>query len=178
MAQKNLSNKFSCWNFNSGLQYKYNDFSRWKNSGWESVQAGTVRPPPTHARLITRMLLRPSKKHHLYADSYQKSGTISRTFWVPPKFLFGHPLGTPMQNNLCACMRAQLFQSCLTLCDPWTVALQAPLSRGLSKQEDWRGLPCPPPGDLLNPGDWTHISCVSCIAGRFFTTEPLGKPAK
>ena len=24
--------------------------------------------------------------------------------------------------------------------------------------------------------DWTHISCISCIAGRFFTTEPLGKP--
>ena len=34
----------------------------------------------------------------------------------------------------------------------WTVALQAPLSMGFSRQEYWSGLPCPPPGDLPNPG--------------------------
>ena len=34
----------------------------------------------------------------------------------------------------------------------WTVAHQAPLSMGVSRQEDWSGLPCPPPGDLPNPG--------------------------
>ena len=28
------------------------------------------------------------------------------------------------------------------------------------------------------PRDWTHVSCVSCIAGRFFTTEPLGNPGR
>ena len=32
------------------------------------------------------------------------------------------------------------------------VAFQAPLSMGLSRQEDWSGVPCPPPGDLPNPG--------------------------
>ena len=42
--------------------------------------------------------------------------------------------------------RVQLF---LTL---WTVASQAPLSMGFSRQEYWSGLPCPPPGDLPNPG--------------------------
>ena len=35
---------------------------------------------------------------------------------------------------------------------PWTVARQAPLSTGFSRQEDWSGLPFPPPGDLPNPG--------------------------
>ena len=35
---------------------------------------------------------------------------------------------------------------------PWTVALQAPLSMGFSRQEYWSGLPCPLPGDLPNPG--------------------------
>ena len=35
---------------------------------------------------------------------------------------------------------------------PWTVALQAPLSMKFSRQEYWSGLPCPPPGDLPNPG--------------------------
>ena len=35
---------------------------------------------------------------------------------------------------------------------PWTVAHQAPLSLGFSRQECWSGLPCLPPGDLPNPG--------------------------
>ena len=35
---------------------------------------------------------------------------------------------------------------------PWTVAHQAPLSMGFSRQEYWRGLPFPSPGDLVNPG--------------------------
>ena len=34
----------------------------------------------------------------------------------------------------------------------WTVAHQALLSIGFSRQESWSGLPCPPPGDLPNPG--------------------------
>ena len=35
---------------------------------------------------------------------------------------------------------------------PWTVAHQAPLSTGFSRQEYWSGLPCPSPGDLPHPG--------------------------
>ena len=35
---------------------------------------------------------------------------------------------------------------------PWTVAHQAPLSMGFSRQEHWSGLPFPSPGDLPNPG--------------------------
>ena len=43
--------------------------------------------------------------------------------------------------------------SCLRLsATPWTVALQVPLSMGLSRQEYWSGLPRPPPGDLPHPG--------------------------
>ena len=33
----------------------------------------------------------------------------------------------------------------------WTIAQQAPLSMGFSRQEYWSGLPCPPPGDFPNP---------------------------
>ena len=40
----------------------------------------------------------------------------------------------------------------------WTVAHQAPLSRGFSSQEYWSGLPCAPPGDLPHPG----IEPASC----------------
>ena len=42
-------------------------------------------------------------------------------------------------------------QSCLTLCDPWTVARQAPLSMGFSGQEYLSGSPFPSPEDLPGP---------------------------
>ena len=41
---------------------------------------------------------------------------------------------------------------CLTLVIPWTVAPQAPLSMGFSRQECWSRLPFSSPGDLPNPG--------------------------
>ena len=43
-------------------------------------------------------------------------------------------------------------QSCPTLCDPWAVAHQAPLSMGFPRQEYRSGLPFPPPEDLPDPG--------------------------
>ena len=43
-------------------------------------------------------------------------------------------------------------QLCLILCDPWTVAHQAPLSMGFLRQEYWSGLPFPSPGNLPDPG--------------------------
>ena len=46
----------------------------------------------------------------------------------------------------------EVAQSCLTLCDLWTVACQASLSMGFFRQEYWSGLPFPSPGDLPNPG--------------------------
>ena len=48
----------------------------------------------------------------------------------------------------------------------WTIACQAPLSMGFSKQESWSELPCSPPGNLPNPGTGTHISYISSIGGR------------
>ena len=59
---------------------------------------------------------------------------------------------------------------------PWTVAHQAPLSMGFSRQEYWRGLPCLPPGDLSDPGIKPASLAAPALAGRFFTAEPSGKP--
>ena len=42
------------------------------------------------------------------------------------------------------------FSSVWLYVTPWTAARQAPLSMGFSRQEYWGGLPCSPPGDLLN----------------------------
>ena len=46
---------------------------------------------------------------------------------------------------------------------------------GFSRQEYWSGLSLSPPGDLPHPGS-NPVSYGSCIAGRFFTAEPPGKP--
>ena len=57
----------------------------------------------------------------------------------------------------------------------WTVARQAPLSMGFSRQEYWSGLHALLQGIFL-PRDRTCVSSISCFAGGFFTTEPPGKP--
>ena len=52
------------------------------------------------------------------------------------------------------------------------VAHQAPLSMGFSRQEYWSGLPCPPPGDLPDPGIelWSPSLQVDALP-----SEPPGK---
>ena len=65
-------------------------------------------------------------------------------------------------------------QSCPTLCDPWTVALQAPQSMEFFRQEYWSRLPFPTPGDLSNPGIEPASLVSPALAGRVFTTVPPG----
>ena len=80
------------------------------------------------------------------------------------------PQSSPNLCNLMNSVYAQMLQSCLTLCDPWTVACQAPLSMGFSTQEYWSGLPCPPPADLPDSGIETPSHMSPALAGGFFTT--------
>ena len=78
-------------------------------------------------------------------------------------------LRVPNLHYVCMCA-----QSCLTLwesCSPPGSSVH-----GIFRQEHWCGLPFPSPGDLPSPRARTRISCVSCITGEFFTTEPSGKP--
>ena len=53
----------------------------------------------------------------------------------------------------------------------WTLAHQAPLSVGFSRQEYCSGLPCPPPGDFPNPGIEPTSVTSPTQAGGFFTTS-------
>ena len=64
-------------------------------------------------------------------------------------------------------------KSCLTLATPWTVALQAPLSMGFSRQEYW--LPFPSPGDLTNPGIEPRSPALQA---DYLPAEPQGKPSE
>ena len=74
------------------------------------------------------------------------------------------------------CVCARLLSCVQLFATPWTAAFQAPLSMGFSRQEYWSGLPFPPPGDLPDPGIELALSESPALAGRFFTTEPPGKP--
>ena len=70
-------------------------------------------------------------------------------------------------------MVVQSLSSFQLFAAPQTIARQAPLSLGFPRQEYWRGLPFASPVDLPDPG----IEPMSpALAGRFFTTEPPGKP--
>ena len=51
-------------------------------------------------------------------------------------------------SPFCAVLSGSVVSNSAT---PWTVTCQAPLSTGFPRQEDWSGLPFPPPGDLPNP---------------------------
>ena len=68
---------------------------------------------------------------------------------------------------------SEVAQSCLTLCDPWTVAHQAPLSMGFPRQEYWSGLPFPSPGDLPDLGMEPRFPTLQTDT---LTSAPPGKP--
>ena len=55
----------------------------------------------------------------------------------------------------------------------WAVACQAPLSMGFFREEYWSGLPCPPPGDLPNPGIKPRSPALQ---SNSLPSEPPGKP--
>ena len=69
------------------------------------------------------------------------------------------------------CVHAQSLSHVQFFKTPWTVARQAPLSTGFSRQEYWSRLPCLPPGDLPDPGIEPTSLISPALAGGFFTTS-------
>ena len=66
-----------------------------------------------------------------------------------------------------ACQVASVVSDSVT---PRTVALQAPLSMGFSRQEYWSALPCPPPREPPDLGIKSASLVSPALAGGFFTT--------
>ena len=79
------------------------------------------------------------------------------------------------------CVPAESLQLCSTLCSPMDCSPQGSsvhILWGFSRQEYWSGLPCPPPGDLPNPGTEPTSLMSSALAGRFFTTSAAWEALK
>ena len=84
-------------------------------------------------------------------------------------------LPQPLQSRLSYMDPLEECASCSVVsATPWTVAGQAPLSMGFSRQEYWSGLPFPSPGDLPDPG----IEPGSpTLQAHSLTSEHQGGPA-
>ena len=88
------------------------------------------------------------------------------------RFFTTKPAGKPFERDfpLYACMLSHF--RCVTLFETLqTVAREAPLSTRFSRQEYWSGLPCPPPGDLPDPGIKPESLMSPALEGGFFTTS-------
>ena len=75
--------------------------------------------------------------------------------------------------GLCVCA-----QSCPILCNPWTVARQAPLSMGSPRQESWSGEPFSHPEGLLDPGIKPEPPVSSALQADSLPSEPPEKSTK
>ena len=73
-----------------------------------------------------------------------------------------------LELRSCACSVISIMSNSVML---WTVAHQAPLSMGFSRQEYWSGLPCPPSGDLPDSGIKPASLKFPALVDRFFTTS-------
>ena len=74
-------------------------------------------------------------------------------------------------------MRVKSLQSCLTLYNPMGCSPPGSSVHGIFQARYWSGLPCPPPGDLPNPGIKCTIPAAPPLQADSFTAEPLGKPS-
>ena len=106
----------------------------------------------------------PASQHHQQLPSRQTDVQES-TIWA---CMSAWPMVSGSVLKLCVCL---VVQSCPSLCNPWTVAHQAPLSMGFSWQGYWSGLPFPPPGDLPDSGIEPVSPESPALVGGFFTSS-------
>ena len=78
----------------------------------------------------------------------------------------------------CLCVHAQLFQSYPTICDTIDCNPQDLSIHGILQVRILEWITIPSFRGSSQPWDCNHVSCLPCIADRFFTTVPLGSPWK
>ena len=100
-------------------------------------------------------------------------GSIPGSGRSPEEEMAEHDLATKQQQQMKPAAAAKLLSRVQLCATPWTVAHQAPLSMGFSRQEYWSGLPFPSPRDLPNPEIKPRSPAFQTDAS---TSEPSRKP--
>ena len=104
-------------------------------------------------------------------------GNFSLTFLLKAIQISQHPLSNNPSfstdvnatSTVCCAVPFLVLSCVLLFVTPWTVARQAPLSMGFSRQEYWSGLPCPPPGIIPNPGIKSMADSLQPVAPQSMT---------
>ena len=102
---------------------------------------------------------------------------VTTEHWVALPVLYSrfslviYSLHVHARTCICVCVCVLVAQSCPTLCDPMDCSLLGSSVHGFSRQEYWKGLLCPPPGDLSSPGVEPASPKSSALACWIFTTS-------
>ena len=142
----------------------------WFSMGRELLQDKAASPPLHHCVFVPGTSLAQGRQGG--RGSFDSETVPSPPFprahashfpkWTKPRM--------PMVINSVA---HSVDQSHPTLCDPWIVACQAPLSRRLSRPAYWSELLCPPPGDLPSPRVEPRSPTLQADS---LPSDPAGKP--
>ena len=84
-------------------------------------------------------------------------------------------MSVPFLWSLDIYVHAKSLQSCPTLCDPLDYSLPSSSVHGILQARTLEWVPCPPPGDPLNPGVEPASLTSPALAGGFFTTGAILK---
>ena len=97
----------------------------------------------------------------------------TQVYWVSDAIQPSHPLSSPSPLVLNLSQHQGLFQWAGKDWGQEEKGMTEDEMVGFSRQEYWSGFPCPPPGDLPNPG--IELRCPTLQADSLIT-EPWGKP--
>ena len=123
---------------------------------WTTFKSSSLNVPPCHPPFWPG-----SSRLHLYR-TYHSFLPLALSF-LPGETLSHVHLLNPSSPSSVHCVLSH-FSHVRLFATPWTVAHQAPLSMGFSRQEYWSGLPFPSPGDLPNPGLPHCRQILNCLS--------------
>ena len=139
------------------------------------VPSHPLLPPPLHYLKLVNPHRKASEDISLGSKFCKDFSFWNSWYKFKKSYILISSLSHKFKASLCAFCRS-VMSNCLWT--PWTVAHQALLSMGFSRQEYWSELPCPPPGDLPDPGIKPTSLKSPTSAGRFFTASATSEAPK
>ena len=132
---------------------------------------------PRSASVVTRVSEQTFGFQKIPSPAFKAASLRSQALWeqrqaVPPAHYPNSQLTELARACVCVLSCFRHVQLSMTL---WTVARQAPLSTGFSRQDYWSALPYPHPGHLLTQGSNSHLLCLLHWQAGSLPLAPPGK---